>query len=255
MNDYEKMQKLINDADSMIGKDITNDDAEFLAWETSVKRLLYKLFGKDSIEMSTFLEISFYTSSLSLVASDYERHNNAVRSCRNGLAQAKALLESFLDDFDYEPPVTHEKKYDYSQVFIVHGHDGELKESVARIVEKQGIKVIILSEEANKGRTVIEKFEEHREVGGAICLFTADDIGKAKADHDEKTRARQNVVFETGFFIGAIERSHIVILSDRGVEMPSDLSGVVYTDSSNWKNDLLKELSAMGYTVDLNKLI
>lgn len=50
MTDYEKMQKLIEDASTMLGKDITNSAAEFKAWETSVKRLLNKLFGKDGIE-------------------------------------------------------------------------------------------------------------------------------------------------------------------------------------------------------------
>ena len=48
----------------------------------------------------------------------------------------------------------------YEKVFIVHGHDGELKQAVARIIEKQGIEAIILSEQANKGRTIIEKFED-----------------------------------------------------------------------------------------------
>ena len=141
------------------------------------------------------------------------------------------------------------------KIFIVHGHDGELKQSVARIIEKQGIEAIILSERANKGRTIIEKFEDYSDVGGAICLFTADDLGKAKNDATDNTRARQNVVIETGYFMGKLGRDHVVILADKGIEMPSDLSGVVYTDTANWQFDLLKELSAMGYKVDLNKLL
>lgn len=142
----------------------------------------------------------------------------------------------------------------FNKVFIVHGHDEELKESVARIIEKQGIKAIILSEQANKGRTIIEKFEDYSDVGGAICLFTADDYGRAKKDSSDTPRARQNVVLETGYFMGKLGRDHVAILADKVIEMPSDLSGVVYTDTVNWKIDLLKELKAMGYTVDFNKL-
>ena len=85
-------------------------------------------------------------------------------------------------------------------------------------------------------------------------MFTTDDLGKAKNDATDNTRARQNVVMETGYFMGKLGRDHVVILADKGIEMPSDLSGVVYTDTSKWEIDLLKELKAMGYTVDFNKL-
>ena len=253
MSDFQKLQQLIDKADEMIKTDITKDDAEFVAWEMSVKRLLNKQFGKDSIEMRTFLDISFYSTSW-FDATDAEKHRRAIRSCHDGLQRAKAVLESFLDDFDCTHSGDLVKPSDCTKVFIVHGHDGELKESVARIIEKQGIEAVILSEQANQGKTIIEKFENYSDVGGAVCLFTADDIAKAKNGTTEKYRARQNVVFETGYFIGKLGRDHIVILADHGVEMPSDLSGVVHTDTTNWQIDLLKELKAMGYTIDFNKL-
>lgn len=141
-----------------------------------------------------------------------------------------------------------------NKIFIVHGHDGELKHSVARIVEKQGIEAVILSEQANQGRTIIEKFEANSDVGGAICLFTADDVGKAKDASSENSRARQNVVLETGYFMGKLGRKHVVILADSEIEIPSDLSGMVYTNTTNWEVSLLKDLKAMGYEVDFNKL-
>ena len=108
--------------------------------------------------------------------------------------------------------------------------------------------------QANKGRTIIEKFEDYSDVGGAICLFTADDYGRAKTNETDNTRARQNVVLETGYFMGKLGRDHVVLLADQNIEMPSDLSGVVYTDTTKWEIDLLKELKEMGYTVDFNKL-
>ena len=67
-------------------------------------------------------------------------------------------------------PTTVQPK-SFSKVFIVHGHDGELKQSVARIIEKQNIEAVILSEQVNKGKTIIEKLEGNSAVGGAICLF------------------------------------------------------------------------------------
>ena len=142
----------------------------------------------------------------------------------------------------------------YSKVFIVHGHDGGLRESVARLLEKQDIKPIILFEQPNQGATIIEKFEKNSDVSAAICLFTADDLGKGKNEEQMKYRARQNVVFESGFFIGKLGRENIIILADKKVEIPSDLQGVVYTDTANWRFDVLKELKAIGYTIDYNKL-
>ena len=256
MRDYERMQKLIENADAMIEKDITNDAAEFMAWETSAKRLLNKLFGKDGIEMRTFLDISFYTPFYSFEASEAESHRAAVDSCHEGLRQARAIFQTYLDELaEDEPTQDKTQPANYTRIFIVHGHDGELKQAVARVVEKQGIEAVILTEQANQGKTIIEKFEDFSDVGGAICLFTADDLGRSRECGVDRARARQNVVFETGYFIGKLGRDHIVILADDGIEMPSDLSGVVRTNTASWQFEVLKELKAMGYTVDLNLLL
>lgn len=255
MTNYERMQKLINTAAAMIERNITNDDADFLAWETSTKRLLNQLYGKDSIEMTTFLDISFYTPVWNLSTPSAERHRLAIQSCHEGLKKAKAVLQSFLDEIAEEEPL-HNKplSVNFAKIFIVHGHDGELKQSVARIIEKQGIEAVILSEQVNKGKTIIEKLEGNSDVGGAICLFTSDDEGKGKKETELKPRARQNVVLEAGYFMGKLGRDHVVLLADNGIEMPSDLSGIVYTSTNNWQFDLLKELKAMGYKIDFNKL-
>lgn len=259
MTDLERLKKLIEETDSLIKMDITNSDTIFEAWEMKVKRFISKVFGAESMEMKRFDETSFWGGVWSSDTSDEEYRRDCIDTCRNGLTTTKAILETYLEEFDdVEDNNTGTKEseasLDFSKIFIVHGHDGELKESVARIIEKQGIQAIILSEQANQGRTIIEKFEQNSDVGCAICLFTGDDYGRAKAQNDDKLRARQNVVFEAGYFIGKLGRNHIVILSDSGIEIPSDLAGVVYTNTDNWKVDLLKELKAMGYSVDFNKL-
>lgn len=143
---------------------------------------------------------------------------------------------------------------DNNKIFIVHGHNEALKQEVARLVEKQGLEAIILSEQANRGKTIIEKFEEHSDVGAAICLFTGDDYGKAKDATSENLRARQNVVFEAGFFMGKLGRENVILIADSNIEVPSDLQGVVYTSKTMWQTDVLRELKAIGYNVDFNKL-
>ena len=143
------------------------------------------------------------------------------------------------------------------KVFIVHGHNDAVKEKVARFVEHLKLEPIILHEKADKGRTIIEKFEANSEdVNFAIVLLTADDSGKANKEADFKQRARQNVIFEMGYFIGMLSRSHVFMLLEEGVEKPSDLDGIVYTSlSEDWKSKLFKELKACGYKVDANDLL
>jgi predicted nucleotide-binding protein len=146
------------------------------------------------------------------------------------------------------------------QIFIVHGHDDGLKIQVARLLEHTADhKITILHEQANTGNTLIEKFEEHAaEVGFAVVLLTGDDEGRiAGNEGDLRRRARQNVVFELGFFLGAIRRQKVAVLVEPGVEQPSDINGIVYIavdEAGGWQFELLRELRAAGLEVDLNKL-
>ena len=253
MTDYEKLQSIIEEIPVLISANVSSSDARFQAWKAKAERFLIKKYGGKSFEHRDFVQTHFSLTTYSFNTPDYE----FIRACQNGLRKTQTIFQTYLEEMSEGECDTAESNTQmgcFSKIFIVHGHDGELKHFVARIIEKQGIEAIILSEQANQGKTIIEKFENYSDVGGAICLFTADDLGRSKKIETDSSRARQNVVFETGYFIGKLGRDHIVILSDNGIEMPSDLSGIVYTNTANWQLDLLRELKAMGYTVDLNKL-
>ncbi|MFC7514360.1 TIR domain-containing protein [Herbaspirillum sp. GCM10030257] len=145
-----------------------------------------------------------------------------------------------------------------NNVFIVHGHDGEARESVARFLESLGLKAIILHEQANRGRTVIEKVEANSDVGFAVVLLTPDDVGRAKGDAELEPRARQNVLLELGYFIGKLGRENVCALKRGTVEIPSDFAGVVWEtmdSGTGWKQALGRELEAAGYSIDWNKVM
>ena len=257
MTDYEKLKNIIDEIDNLINHHVISSAPAFQAWKIKAERFLVKKYGEKSLEHNKFLDTHFSPLLWDFDNEEQDRIDS-IKTCRDGLLSCKAVFGTYLEDMEDEKDAytlgKTIKSETMNKIFIVHGHDGELKQSIARIIEKQGIEAIILSEQANKGRTIIEKFEDYSDVGGAICLFTADDLGRAKKDSSDNTRARQNVVLETGYFMGKLGRDHIVILADNGIEIPSDLSGIVYTDTQSWKIDLLKELRAMGYTVDFNKL-
>jgi predicted nucleotide-binding protein len=144
-----------------------------------------------------------------------------------------------------------------SKVFIVHGHDNTIQQAVARVIEKLGLTPIILHEQPNNGKTIIEKFEKHSDVGFAIVLMTDDDEGKEKVQFNLNKRARQNVVLELGYFIGKLGRERVLPLYSEGVELPSDIHGLLYIPidkNETWRNAIIKELKAAGYNIDANKI-
>jgi predicted nucleotide-binding protein len=145
------------------------------------------------------------------------------------------------------------------RVFVVHGHAEGVKQAVARTLEKLDLEPIILHELPDRGRTVIEKLEQETDVAYAVVLMTADDLGgpKTALPDSYQLRARQNVLVELGLFLGKLGRSHVSVLFEPGVEMPSDYDGVLYTPldpGAAWRFKLATEIHAAGIEVDLNKL-
>lgn len=145
------------------------------------------------------------------------------------------------------------------RVFVVHGHDDAAKEMVARFLQQLGFEPIILHEQPNEGRAVIEKFEVYAEVDFAVVILTPDDVGHpADKKSDVQPRARQNVIFELGFFIARLGRSRVCALCKSDVEIPSDYHGVLYVNldqGQGWKMILAREMKRAGLDVDLNRAI
>jgi len=107
------------------------------------------------------------------------------------------------------------------KVFIVHGHNDKLKYEIALSLKSAGLDVTILHKEANEGRTLLEKFADYAgEAGFAVVLLTADDVGGKKGASPDsfQPRARQNVVFELGFFFGLLGRGKVCAVYESGVE-------------------------------------
>ena len=143
-----------------------------------------------------------------------------------------------------------------NKVFVVHGHDAGARESVARFLESLDLEPVILLEQPNSGQTIIEKFEAHAAtVSFAVILLTPDDLGGvAGSAHAE--RARQNVIYELGYFTGKLGRGRACLLRKGDIDMPSDLAGVIYTEldaADGWKLRLVRELKAAGFNIDANK--
>lgn len=146
------------------------------------------------------------------------------------------------------------------RVFLVHGRNETVRERVARFLENVGIAPVILCEQPNEGRTIIEKVIDYSDVPFAVVLLTADDVGRLASAADDMTRprVRQNVLFELGYFIGKLGRKSVCALYEPTVEIPSDYNGVLFLELDNqgaWQLSLARELDAAGFEVDMKKVL
>ena len=188
---------------------------------------------------------------------------NVIPIIKDAIDEAIGIIENLdtfitIDEQNNNLKKAEIKSENSKKVFIVHGHDNELKESVARFLEKIGLEPIILHEQVNGGKTIIEKFEKNSDVKFAIVLMTPDDFGNSKMSIKQlNPRARQNVVLELGYFLGKLGRQKVCALIKGDIERPSDYDGVIYIavdDKDGWKLLLAKELKQAKLKFDGNKI-
>jgi len=148
------------------------------------------------------------------------------------------------------------------KVFVVHGHDEVAKTSLEVFLHEIGLEPVVLHRQADEGLTVIEKFEKHSDVGYAFILLTPDEIAyvaaeaaKPEAERKTEVRARPNVIFEFGYFVGKLGRSRVCCLYTGNVSLPSDISGMIYKKYEKSVEEVaysvIKDLKASGYGVTL----
>lgn len=171
------------------------------------------------------------------------------------------VISLLLEDANGEENMLNDKPDGANKVFIVHGHDDELRAKVQVVLNHGGLEDIVLSEQADDGKTIIEKLEKYSsDVAYAVILYTACDIGRDK-NLDESCnqyRARQNVVFEHGLLIGKLGRNKVSALVKGDIEIPGDIDGVVYIsvdDAGAWKGKLARNISNSGIAININEMI
>lgn len=175
-------------------------------------------------------------------------HEEFMRNIHEALLN---LLDEAIDflDMSADDEEAAEDSVVKNKVFIVHGHDEKLKYQLSDWLRKIGVEPIILHEQANGGTSsILDKLERYSDVDCAIALFTADDVGSEKGKKLQP-RARQNVVFEAGMFLGKLGKKRVIVLYEEGIESPGDLGGCVYIPADKydgWKEKLRLEFDAMG---------
>ena len=241
-----------NDPKSLLADLIANaslvdfgDNASLMQFRQRGTMILRNVFGDASTQVWNWNAISF-------------------KYFDEGMLACTTLLETAIEElelFGSQPQAILASPEGSRRVFVVHGHDDGLKETVARLLSDLDLEPIILHEQANKGRTIIEKFEDHADVSFAVVLLTPDDMAYQAGEDPgaARPRARQNVILELGFFFAQLGRERVAALytGENDFEKPSDVDGVLYIpvdEHGHWKFGLVKELKAAGIEVDANLL-
>ncbi|MGF6162721.1 putative nucleotide-binding protein [Pseudomonas sp. 2725] len=248
-----------------IGVLVNGRSPALTALEVAITDTLNRCFGH---KPATFIlyeraaTLHYYGGSLRRGPVDYSTPTR--RNIDNAVAllkQAKAALEEDLVDHEQSIEIDSSAEkaavMPSNRVFVVHGHDEAALQGLARFLEKLGLEAIILKEQPDQGRTIIEKFEETADdIGFAVVLLTPDDLGASVKAETSDARARQNVIFELGYFAAKLGRGRVCLLRKGHVEIPSDLYGVIYTDmdpADGWKAKLVGELKAAKLDFDANR--
>ena len=197
-----------------------------------IKRIAIKYSGKN-INVSSVNQLDIIENNLRLLLNCFDENMN-----RKSVETKNNFLEG------------KKKMKTNNKVFIVHGHNELLKEQVANWLYSLELDPIILHKQANGGtKSIIDKIERYADVCCAIVLLTADDMGRGDKEKNYKKRARQNVIFEAGYFIGKLTSERVILLYEEGVELPGDLGGCVYIladEKGGWKEMVRTEFNEIG---------
>ena len=256
----ERLHKVLGEIPDLVK--LERSSGEFIKWHRNAKIAIEKAFINEPSKIDDFVKIRYSLRFFTTGTHDDEFQKAYII----GLESATAMLESMIEeieeywedeDWRSEISITPDNRStNTNEIFVIHGRDSETKETVARFLEHLNLKPIILHEQPNQGRTIIEKFEQHAHVGFAVALLTPDDVGALQEDaRNLKPRARQNVIFEFGYFIGRLGRNRVCALTKGDVEIPSDYDGVIYIpldDAGGWKMKLVKKLQGARIDIDAN---
>ena len=237
-------------------------------WKTVTREVLSKAFGPDSPNVVSVMDVGKYAFTFADSVTEAQWEQQRFDDMATRLEIIDGLIELLKAHADLAETggsaISPERSLNSprisNRVFLVHGHNEAAIQETARFLEKFDLDIIILREQPNSGRTIIEKFIDFSDVGFSVVLLTSDDLGGAqKTPYDkQRPRARQNVILELGFFLGKLGRKRVCALYQEGVEIPSDYDGVIFIPldkNGAWHLPLARELKAAGLSIDLNKAL
>ncbi len=235
--------------------------AKYYTWHEGNAALLRQLFTTD--------EIADDYAHWAGVAGGSPPLDRRIKYARDGISTSIRRLEGVVEKLEFIDEAESVERTSPvggaapdgpgNRVFIVHGRDEGRLRAVEAYLRQLGLDVTVLADRPSGGATLIEKIEKYGDVDYVVVLITPDDVGALRQESDEpelEPRARENVIFELGYFVGRLRRGRVAALVV-DTPLPNDLGGFVYipygTDDG-WKLRVVRELTAARIAVDNTRI-
>lgn len=226
MGQFEEARSAYERALAIFRQAYGNDHSQLAASLNNLGNL-YRILGNDARARE------YYQSAIKALELLFGREHSATKTVINNLNSMQKLGRLKTVVFGYDRVLVFEFK-DYIQ-------------NTLKLPEP-----FVLIEQPNAGRTMMEKFEAYaKDIDIAFVLLTPDDF-RSESGTDVQRKARHNVIYELGYFIGSLGRAsgRVILLHKGSLEIPSDLSGVTYINVSNGfkaaDEDIRRQLAFLG---------
>jgi len=160
-----KLLRRIEDVTKLDPQQVRFDDVKIDNVESNIRETIREIYGSNSPEFNDHSSHRIWHGVHNYLDSESTRQEKFAA----GIPQTVTMLEGLISRLEEK---REDAQPDEAQpipvltplagtrrVFVVHGHDEAAKEAVARFLSKLELDPVILHEQPNQGRTVIEKFE------------------------------------------------------------------------------------------------
>ena len=223
----------------------------FIRWQTTTKSHIKSIFREDSSNYKDFINIRFYpsTSYINRPNTYDEKQESFSKDFNSAFGLLSSMLDQVQDQWEDDVVEITDKNSESSEdipdtgkIFIVYGHDKLALRSAESLIYELGLKPIKVTPGESEGGYVFSTIERlAKECCFSLVLLTPDDEGKSKSEEDYKDRARQNIIFEWGYFNGVYGKKHVCAAAKEGVEKPSDMEGIFYYTFKDEVNEIKEE--------------
>jgi predicted nucleotide-binding protein len=147
------------------------------------------------------------------------------------------------------------------RVFVVHGRDDGVKETVTRFLDKMDLKPVLFHDRQQEGETALDRLGDQEKGPHAFAVFaltTEDLAGSNPSRQGEVSAPSRSMLFDLGFFLGSLGRERVIALRSGNGPSPLDYYGVrtlPLDDGALWELLLARDMKRAGLNVDMNKAV
>jgi predicted nucleotide-binding protein len=221
---------------------------EFKLWRDRVSNIIGAALNSDDerrFHQAVPIRIDWSWASSNKPAQDRAQYDEDLDNCETAL---KSIIEKY-ERFGFEDKPAAGIQPTAPKAFIAHGGDSAALRKLHSFLEALGVEPLVVEIEPSEGRLTETQVDEHMKQ--ADCAIILATYGHVKDVKTGKKHPRLNVVDELGRCRKVFPHRTILLL-EKGVDLPSNVSGIVYEHFTNQNMEkafikVAKELGAFDF--------